>query len=469
MAKYSKAEVRELVSLVGGSDNVAAVSHCVTRMRFVLKNEGLANVEKIGELKAVKGTFTSGGQFQVIIGQSVGEFYKEFIEEAGLGSMSKDDAKKAARQNMNAFERAISHLAEIFVPLLPAIIVGGLILGFRNIIGDIKMLEGGTKTLVEVSPFWAGAHSFLWLIGEAIFHFLPVGVTWSVVKKMGGTPILGIVLGITLVSGQLMNAYAIGQAAPDVWNFGSFSIEKVGYQAQVIPAILAGMCLAFIENKVKKVVPDYLTLVIVPFVALLSTVILAHTVIGPVGRSIGDGVAMVAKAALTGPFAVVGSALFGFLYGPLVITGVHHTTNAVDLQLVQNLGGTMLWPLIALSNIAQGSAVLGIVLANKKNKVEREVSVPAVISAYLGVTEPAMYGINLKYKYPMLAAMTGSAVAAVVAGMFGVMSNGIGVGGLPGILSIKPQFWGVYALCILIAIVVPVVITMTIFKRKEAK
>lgn len=469
MAKFSKSDVRDLVSLVGGKDNVAAVTHCVTRMRFVLKDESLANVPKIGELSAVKGTFTSGGQFQVIIGPSVGDFYKEFIEEAGLGSMSKDEAKVAARQNMNALERGISHLAEIFVPLLPAIIVGGLILGFRNIIGDIKMLEGGTKTLVEVSPFWAGAHSFLWLLGEAIFHFLPVGVTWSVVKKMGGTPILGIVLGITLVSPQLMNAYAIGQKAPEVWDFGSFAIQKVGYQAQVIPAILAGMCLAFIENKVKKIVPDYLTLVIVPFVALLTTVLLAHTVIGPVGRAIGDGVAVVAKAALTGPFAVVGSALFGFLYGPLVITGVHHTTNAVDLQLVQNLGGTMLWPLIALSNIAQGSAVLGIVLANRKNKVEREVSVPAVISAYLGVTEPAMYGINLKYKYPMLAAMTGSACAAIVAGMFGVMSNGIGVGGLPGILSIKPQFWAVYAICILIAIVVPVVITMAIFKRKEGK
>lgn len=469
MAKFSKDEVRELVSLVGGSENIAGVSHCVTRMRFVLKNESLANVEKIGELKAVKGTFTTGGQFQVIIGPSVGDFYKEFISEAGLNSMSKDDTKKAARQNMNALERGISHLAEIFVPLLPAIIVGGLILGFRNIIGDIKMLNGGTQTLVEVSPFWAGAHSFLWLLGEAIFHFLPVGVTWSVVKKMGGTPILGIVLGITLVSPQLMNAYAIGQATPDVWNFGSFSIEKVGYQAQVIPAIFAGMALAFIENSLKKVIPDYLTLVIVPFFALLGAVLLAHTVIGPAGRAVGDGVAAVAKFALTGPFAVVGSALFGFLYGPLVITGVHHTTNAVDLQLVQNLGGTMLWPLIALSNIAQGSAVLGIVLANKKNKIEREVSVPAVISAYLGVTEPAMYGINLKYKYPMLAAMIGSACAAVVAGMFGVMSNGIGVGGLPGILSIKPQFWGVYAICILIAIVVPVVITMAVFKRKQLK
>lgn len=370
---------------------------------------------------------------------------------------------------MNPLERAISHLAEIFVPLLPAIIVGGLILGFRNVIGDIKLLDGGTKTLTEVSAFWAGAHSFLWLIGEAIFHFLPVGVTWSVVKKMGGTPILGIVLGITLVSGQLMNAYAIGSATPDVWDFGFATMEKVGYQAQVIPAILAGMSLALIENKVKKIVPDYLYLVVVPFVAILGSVILAHAFIGPLGRLIGDGVAYVAKAALTGPFAMIGSALFGFLYGPLVITGVHHTTNAVDMQLVQNLGGTMLWPLIALSNIAQGSAVLGIVIANKKNKAERDISVPAVISAYLGVTEPAMYGINLKYKYPMLCAMIGSAAAAIVAGMFGVMSNGIGVGGLPGILSIMPQYWAVYGICILIAIIVPVTLTMAIFKKKQGK
>lgn len=467
MAKFSHDEVKKLVELVGGKENVAAVSHCVTRMRFVLKEEGKARVEEIEKLKAVKGTFTSAGQFQVIIGTSVGDFYREFVALAGLDSMSKDEAKKAARKNMNGFERAISHLAEIFVPLLPAIIVGGLILGFRNVIGDIKMIDG--KTLTEISVFWAGVHSFLWLIGEAIFHFLPVGVTWSVVKKMGGTPILGIVLGITLVSGQLMNAYNIGKVAPDVWNFGMFTIEKVGYQAQVIPAIFAGMALAFIENKVKRVVPDYLNLVVVPFIALLGAVILAHTVIGPIGRVIGDGVAIAAKAALTGPFAVIGSALFGFLYGPLVITGVHHTTNAVDLQLVQNLGGTMLWPLIALSNIAQGSAVLGIVIANKKDKVEREISVPAVISAYLGVTEPAMYGINLKYKYPMLCAMVGSAAAAIVAGIFGVMSNGIGVGGIPGILSIKPQYWGVYAICILIAIVVPVLLTMAVYKKKQVK
>ena len=251
MASYLKSDVKELLNLVGGKENIAGVTHCVTRMRFVLNDDKKANVEKIAELSSVKGTFTNAGQFQVIIGAGVGEFYKEFILEAGLSEMNKEEAKVAARKNMNFFERAISHLAEIFVPLLPAIIVGGLILGFRNIIGDIKIIDGGTKTLVEVSPFWAGAHSFLWLLGEAIFHFLPVGVTWSVVKKMGGTPILGIVLGITLVSPQLMNAYAIGQKAPEVWDFGSFAIQKVGYQAQVIPAMLAGMCLAFIENKVK--------------------------------------------------------------------------------------------------------------------------------------------------------------------------------------------------------------------------
>lgn len=467
MAKYSKDDVTKLIKLVGGKDNVAAVSHCVTRMRFVLKDENAANVEEIDKLKSVKGTFTSGGQFQVIIGPGVKDFYNAFINEAELSGVSKDEAKKAAKKNMNFLERSVAHLAEIFVPLLPAIIVGGLILGFRNIIGDIKLVNGGTQTLVEISTFWAGVHSFLWLIGEAIFHFLPVGVTWSVVKKMGGTPILGIVLGITLVSGQLMNAYAIGVGTPDVWDFGFITMEKVGYQAQVIPAILAGMSLAIIENKMRKIVPDYLTLVIVPFVSLLGAVILAHAFIGPFGRMIGDGVAYVAKAALTGPFAVVGSALFGFLYGPLVITGVHHTTNAVDLQLVQSMGGTMLWPLIALSNIAQGSAVLGIVIANKKDKMEKEISVPAVISAYLGVTEPAMYGINLKYKYPMLCAMIGSAAAAVIAGLFGVMSNGIGVGGLPGILSIKPQYWSIYTIAILVAIVVPVVLTISIFKRKE--
>lgn len=454
------------MSWSGGPDNIASVSHCLTRLRFVLNDTDKADTKQLEALRMVKGCFTNAGQFQVVIGTEVDEVYKVLIELSGKSEASKDESKNAARQNMNIVERGISHLAEIFVPLLPAIITGGLILGFRNVIGDIKMFDG--QTLTEISQFWATVHSFLWLIGEAIFFFLPVGVCWSTVKKLGGTPILGITLGVTLVSPQLMNAYLIGKQAPEVWDFGLFVIEKVGYQAQVIPAMLAGMALAFIETHLKRIIPSYLYLVVVPFVSLIASVILAHSIIGPFGRMLGDGVAFAAKAAMTGDFAMIGSTIFGFLYAPLVITGIHHTTNAVDLQLMQESGGTPIWPLIALSNIAQASAVVGIIIISKKQD-EREISVPAAISAYLGVTEPAMYGINLKYKFPMLSAMIGSACAAAICGSAGVMANGIGVGGLPGILSIQPQFWGIFALAMLVAMVVPAALTLILYKRAQAK
>ncbi|EOD6259804.1 PTS trehalose transporter subunit IIBC [Vibrio parahaemolyticus] len=466
MSKIARKDVERLIELVGGPDNIASVSHCLTRLRFVLNDTDKADTKQLEALRMVKGCFTNAGQFQVVIGTEVDEVYKVLIELSGKSEASKDESKNAARQNMNIVERGISHLAEIFVPLLPAIITGGLILGFRNVIGDIKMFDG--QTLTEISQFWATVHSFLWLIGEAIFFFLPVGVCWSTVKKLGGTPILGITLGVTLVSPQLMNAYLIGKQAPEVWDFGWFVIEKVGYQAQVIPAMLAGMALAFIETHLKRIIPSYLYLVVVPFVSLIASVILAHSIIGPFGRMLGDGVAFAAKAAMTGDFAMIGSTIFGFLYAPLVITGIHHTTNAVDLQLMQELGGTPIWPLIALSNIAQASAVVGIIIISKKQD-EREISVPAAISAYLGVTEPAMYGINLKYKFPMLSAMIGSACAAAICGSAGVMANGIGVGGLPGILSIQPQFWGIFALAMLVAMVVPAALTLILYKRAQAK
>ncbi|CAH1538901.1 trehalose-specific PTS enzyme IIBC component [Vibrio rotiferianus] len=466
MSKIARQDVQRLIELVGGSDNIASVSHCLTRLRFVLNDTDKADTKQLDALPMVKGCFTNAGQFQVVIGTEVDEVYKVLIELSGKSEASKDESKNAARQNMNIVERGISHLAEIFVPLLPAIITGGLILGFRNVIGDIRMFDG--QTLTEISQFWATVHSFLWLIGEAIFFFLPVGVCWSTVKKLGGTPILGITLGVTLVSPQLMNAYLIGKQVPEVWDFGLFAIEKVGYQAQVIPAMLAGIALAFIETNLKRIIPSYLYLVVVPFVSIIVSVILAHSIIGPFGRMLGDGVAFAAKAAMTGDFAMIGSTIFGFLYAPLVITGIHHTTNAVDLQLMQELGGTPIWPLIALSNIAQASAVVGIIIISKKHG-ERDISVPAAISAYLGVTEPAMYGINLKYKFPMLSAMIGSAIAAAICGSAGVMANGIGVGGLPGILSIQPQFWGVFALAMLVAIVVPVALTLVLYKRAQMK
>ncbi|HFQ8706483.1 TPA: PTS trehalose transporter subunit IIBC [Escherichia coli] len=463
MSKINQTDIDRLIELVGGRGNIATVSHCITRLRFVLNQPANARPKEIEKLPMVKGCFTNAGQFQVVIGTNVGDYYQALIASTGQAQVDKEQVKKAARQNMKWHEQLISHFAEIFFPLLPALISGGLILGFRNVIGDLPMSNG--QTLAQMYPSLQTIYDFLWLIGEAIFFYLPVGICWSAVKKMGGTPILGIVLGVTLVSPQLMNAYLLGQQLPEVWDFGMFSIAKVGYQAQVIPALLAGLALGVIETRLKRIVPDYLYLVVVPVCSLILAVFLAHALIGPFGRMIGDGVAFAVRHLMTGSFAPIGAALFGFLYAPLVITGVHQTTLAIDLQMIQSMGGTPVWPLIALSNIAQGSAVIGIIISSRKHN-EREISVPAAISAWLGVTEPAMYGINLKYRFPMLCAMIGSGLAGLLCGLNGVMANGIGVGGLPGILSIQPSYWQVFALAMAIAIIIPIVLTSFIYQRK---
>lgn len=466
--KIDPQNIDKLVEYIGGRENIATVTHCITRLRFVLNDESKVDAKAIEGLPMVKANFSTGGQYQVVIGQEVGDYYKILLQKTGLASVDKEQVKAAARQNQKWYESLISHMADIFIPLLPALISGGLILGFRNVIGDIKMFEDGTKTLVDISAFWASMHSFLWIIGEAIFHFLPVGICWSIARKMGTSPILGIVLGITLVSPQLMNSYALGSQLPEAWNFGWFAVEKVGYQAQVIPAIMAGLTLSYIERFMNKIVPDFLNLIIVPVVSIILAVFLAHTVIGPIGREIGNGVAYVVKAAMTGEFAPIGAALFGFLYAPLVVTGVHQTSLAIDMQMIQSMGGTPVWPLIALSNIAQASAVVAVFMMTKKMTV-REVALPAALSAYLGVTEPAMYGINLKYRFPMLCAMIGSACAALICGFSGVLAGSIGVGGLPGILSIQHQFWATFSVAMLVAIIVPIALTMMMYKRKALK
>ncbi|KAB7670689.1 PTS system trehalose-specific EIIBC component [Bacillus sp. B1-b2] len=469
MGKYRE-PAQELLEHIGGSENISVVTHCATRMRFVLKNTSQADVENIEKISLVKGTFTQAGQFQVIIGNEVASFYNEFIQIAGVSDTSKDDAKEAAKQNMNFLQRMIAHLADIFTPLIPALVVGGLILGFRNVIGSIDLMEDGTKTLIEVSQFWAGADSFLWLIGEAIFQFLPVGITWAVARKMGATPILGIVLGITLVSPQLLNAYSVvGAEEIPVWDFGFAQVEMIGYQAQVIPAILAGLLLSFLELRLRKIVPNAISMIVVPFFALVPTVLIAHTVLGPLGWKIGSFISDVVYTGLTGSLGWLFAAVFGFAYAPLVITGLHHMTNAIDLQLMSEFNGTMLWPMIALSNIAQGSAVLAMIFINRKNEQEKQVSIPATISCYLGVTEPAMFGINLKYGFPFLAAMCGSLVAAIISVGSGVMANSIGVGGLPGILSIQTQFWVPFALAMLVAVVVPMLLTFLFSKWNFGK
>ena len=361
-------------------------------------------------------------------------------------------------------------LAEIFTPIIPALIVGGLILGFRNVLEGVhwSMLNG--KSITEVSQFWAGINHFLWLPGEAIFQFLPVGITWSVSRKMGTSQILGIVMGICLVSPQLLNAYSVAStpaaeiAKNWVWDFGFFTVNRIGYQAQVIPALLAGLSLSYLEIFWRKHIPEVVSMIFVPFLSLIPALILAHTVLGPIGWSIGQGLSTVVLAGLTGPVKWLFGAIFGALYAPFVITGLHHMTNAIDTQLIADAGGTGLWPMIALSNIAQGSAVFAYFLMHRHDEREAQISLPATISAYLGVTEPALFGVNVKYIYPFIAGMIGSSIAGLLSVTFNITAQSIGIGGLPGILSIQPQYMLPFAMIMLVAVAVPM--ALTYFFRK---
>lgn len=431
----------------------------MTRMRFVLNDESKADVAGIEDLPSAKGSFTQSGQFQVIIGNDVKAFYEDFVAVSGIEGVTKDAAKAAAKQNQNPIQRAMTVIAEVFAPIIPAIIVGGLILGFRNCIDSVYVFGDGTQTLVQTSQFWAGLDSFLWLIGEAVFHTgIPVGICWSVTKKMGGTPMLGIVLGLTLISGQLLNAYSVSSTPTSQipqWDFGFAKVNMIGYQAQVIPAILAAVTLGLLERFFRKICPEVLSMIVVPFCSLVLAVVAAHFVLGPIGWWLGSGVSAIVYAGITGPFRAIFGAIIGALYAPLVITGLHHMSNAIDLQLIADFGGTMLWPMIALSNIAQGSAVLGMAFLQRSNDRDQQVNIPAIISCYLGVTEPAMFGVNLKYTFPFVCGMVGSCIAGLLSVATSCTANAVGVGGLPGILSMQPTSWAMFAVCMVIAVVVP--------------
>lgn len=464
MGKFEQ-EAKDLLTAIGGKENVTAVTHCATRMRFVLGDDKKADVKTIEAIPAVKGTFTNAGQFQVIIGNDVPIFYNDFTAVSGIEGVSKEAAKSAAKSNQNPVQRVMTTLAEIFTPLIPALIVGGLLLGLQNVLGSIQFSNLGGKTIVEVSKFWEGVNEIVSVISGAIFGFLPVGITWSVSRKMGTSQILGIVLGICLVHPSLLSAYeyAAHKAAGDIPHF-ILGFEKVGYQGQVIPALLAGLTLSYLEIFWRKYIPEVISMIFVPLLSLVPAVILSYAVLGPIGWWLGGLISGVVLAGLTGPVKWLFGAIFGAIYAPFVITGLHHMTNAIDLELVRTAGGTGLWPMIALSNIAQGSAVFAYYFIKRHDEREAQISLPATISAYLGVTEPALFGVNVKYVYPLVAGMSASALSGLLSAVFGVQANSIGIGGLPAILSIKPQYWAIFAIIMIVDIVVAMVLTFLFHK-----
>ncbi|TWM35611.1 PTS system trehalose-specific EIIBC component [Bacillus paralicheniformis] len=449
---------RRIVDAVGGADNIAAVTHCVTRLRFALLDESKVNQEVLEQIDVVKGSFSTNGQFQVVIGQgTVNNVYAELVKATGIGESSKDDVKKASEKNMNPLQRAVKTLADIFIPILPAIVTAGLLMGINNILTAQDIFFSG-KSIVEVYPQWADLANMINLIAGTAFAFLPALIGWSAVKRFGGNPLLGIVLGVMLVHPDLLNAWGYGAAEQSgeipVWNLFGLEVQKVGYQGQVLPILFASYLLAKIERFLTKRTPESIQLLVVAPITLLVTGFASFIVIGPITFAIGN-VLTSGLIAVFEQFAVLGGLLYGGLYAALVITGMHHTFLAVDLQLIgSKLGGTFLWPMLALSNIAQGSAALAMMFIVKDEK-QKGLSLTSGISAYLGITEPALFGVNLRYRFPFVIAMISSGIAGMFISSQGVLASSVGVGGVPGIFSIMSQYWGAFAIGMAIVLIAP--------------
>ncbi|WP_416655801.1 PTS system trehalose-specific EIIBC component [Bacillus amyloliquefaciens] len=471
MGEFNRA-ARQIAEAVGGIENIEAATHCVTRLRFALIDETKVNHKMLDAIDIVKGSFAVNGQFQVVIGQgTVNKVYAELVKETGIGEASKDDVKKAAAQKMNPLQRAVKTLADIFIPILPAIVTAGLLMGLNNIL-TAEGIFFSTKSIVQVYPQWADLANMINLIAGTAFAFLPALIGWSAVKRFGGSPLLGIVLGLMLVHPDLLNAWGYGAAEQSgdipVWNLFGLEVQKVGYQGQVLPILLASYLLARLELFLTKRTPEGIQLLVVAPVTLLVIGFLSFVIIGPITFAIGNALTA-GLIAIFGQFSAIGGLLYGGLYSALVITGMHHTFLAVDLQLIgSKLGGTFLWPMLALSNIAQGSAALAMMLITKDKK-QRGLSLTAGISAYLGITEPAIFGVNLRYKFPFVIAMISSGIAGMYISVKGVLASSVGVGGVPGIFSIMSRYWGPFALGMLIVLILPFAGTYGYARLKRKK
>jgi len=471
MAKISNESVKQIVEAVGGKDNIAAATHCVIRLRFALKDEGKVDKEKLGKIELVKGSFSANGQYQVVIGQgTVDKVYDKMVELTGIGHASKEDVKNEAAKKMNPLQRFVKMLSDIFIPILPAIVTAGLLMGLNNLLTG-RGIFYAHKSFIQVHESWAGLADMINIIANTAFTFLPILIGWSAVKRFGGNPLLGIVLGAMMIHPDLLNAYSYGEALKShsipVWNLFGWHVNKIGYQGQVLPVLVSSFILAKLELWLKKRIPDAIQLLLVAPIALLVTGFVTFVAVGPLTFGIGNWITGLVVYVFN-HVPAIGGLLYGGCYALLVITGMHQAFLAVDFQLISSAGGTYLWPILCMSNIAQGSAALAMMFL-AKNKVDKGMAGTSSVSAYLGITEPAMFGVNLRFKYPFVCALIGSAIAGIVLATGHVKAPAIGVGGIPGFLSIFPHSWGTFFTGMVIVIVVPFVLTFLFGKLKRQK
>ncbi|MFX3623639.1 MAG: sucrose-specific PTS transporter subunit IIBC [Ectobacillus sp.] len=465
---------QEILAAIGGKENVAAAAHCATRLRLVLHDEGKVDQAKLDSMDVVKGTFSTGGQYQIILGSgTVNEVYKELAKLTGLGEMSTKDVKDAGAKKLNLLQRFVKMLSDIFVPIIPAIVAGGLLMGINNLLTAKDLFVAG-KSLVEANPEIADLAALINTFANAAFVFLPILIGFSATQRFGGNAYLGAALGMLMVHPDLLNGWGYGGALAEgkipVWNIMGFEIEKVGYQGTVLPVLVASYILAKTETYLRRVIPSALDNLLTPLLTIFITGLLTFTAVGPITRSAGnlltDGLVW-----LYDTTGFIGGALFGLAYAPIVITGMHHSFIAVETQLLADIaktGGSFIFPIAAMSNVAQGAATLAVLMITRDAKV-KGIASAAGISALLGITEPALFGINLKLRYPFIGAITGAAVGSAFVTLYKVKAIALGAAGLPGIISVKPSSMLFYVIGMAITFAAAFAATIVLAKRDAKK
>ncbi|PQD96002.1 PTS sugar transporter subunit IIA [Pradoshia eiseniae] len=418
----------EVIEAVGGRENISSVAHCATRLRIMVNDKELIDQKKVEDIQKVKGAFFNSGQYQIIFGTgTVNRVYEE-VAGLGLATMNASDQKKEAAKSGTRFQRAIRTFGDVFVPIIPVLVATGLFMGLRGLLMQEQILGLFGLTPDDVS---ANLLLFTEVLTDTAFIFLPALIAWSTFRVFGGSPIIGLVLGLMLVSPSLPNAWSVAGGDVTPIEFFGF-IPVVGYQASVLPAFIAGIIGAKLERWIRKRVPESLDLILTPFLTLLVMIILALLVIGPIFHIVENGILSVAKTVLSWPFGISGL-IIGGLNQIIVITGVHHVFNMLEIQLLAEFQSNPYNAIVTCSTAAQGGAALAVAMKTKSAKL-KALGFPSALSAFLGITEPALFGVNLRYGKPFIMGLIGGAVGGFLASLFQLEATGMSVTVIPGTL-----------------------------------
>lgn len=449
---------KEIVDAVGGMDNIAGSAHCATRLRVILKDNDKADMEKLDNIDLCKGTFVAGDQLQMIFGAGlVNDVYDVFSKYTHTENMSLTDIKEAGSKKHNPLQIAIKSLSDVFIEIMPGILAAALLLGLTGVLNNLDFVKNNA-TLYAINRL-------VTIASAGIFDVLPLAVCYSAVKRYGGKPILGIVLGAIMLSANLTNAYdaAQGLATPETLSLFGVPIELVGFQGGIIIALMIGYVVAKLDQFFDKKIPDAIKLLVSPLLTVLVSTLLLFTLIGPVGRTLSNWITY-GLIWVTENLGVLGYMLFAGVQQIIVITGLHHIFGAIEAQLIADTGTNFLNPLMSVALMGQGGAVLGYLVLHWKNVKDREICIPSFLSTLFGISEPAIFGVNLRHKYPLIGGCLAGAGAGAYVYWTHLTALGFGTTALPGLAIANPANNGYlnYILAHLIALVLGIVLTMAL-------